>query len=151
MNGQAARAEFGVRIERDFVASRDRVYQAWTEPEKFKRWFRPPGCMTESAEFELHPGGRFQILLLNEASGVRFPILGVFRIVQPSRRLRFTWGFADPGGPSCETLVTVDFLDLGQATRVSLRHEYLPGPEAVRSQEEALAKCLDQLAHYLAI
>lgn len=44
-------------VERVFDAPRERVWQAWADPEKLAKWFGPRGWETTIKEFEFKPGG----------------------------------------------------------------------------------------------
>lgn len=81
-------------ITRKLAAPRERVFRAWTEPEELKRWWGAgDGFTTPIAEVDLRVGGRD---------------------VQRPSRLVYTWAWEGSEGP--ETLVTVEFRDLGQST-----------------------------------
>ncbi|WP_374760309.1 SRPBCC family protein [Dyadobacter diqingensis] len=47
-----------------FDASIDRVFEAWTDPEKLKHWYAPDGCIIEYKSIEVRQGGRFHYLIL---------------------------------------------------------------------------------------
>lgn len=44
--------------EREFDAARDKVWSAFTEKEKFEKWWGPEGWETTASEFDFQPGGR---------------------------------------------------------------------------------------------
>ena len=44
-------------ISRTFSAPRDVMWKAWTEPERFKRWFGPKGSTVSDARMEVKVGG----------------------------------------------------------------------------------------------
>lgn len=46
-------------ITRVFNASRERVWQAWSDAAQLERWWGPKGCTVEALRFEFRPGGFF--------------------------------------------------------------------------------------------
>ena len=45
-------------IEREFDASKDKVWQAYADKETFEKWWGPEGWETTAKEFNFTPGGR---------------------------------------------------------------------------------------------
>lgn len=45
-------------IEREFDATKDKVWLAWADKETFEKWWGPEGWETEAKEFNFEPGGR---------------------------------------------------------------------------------------------
>lgn len=45
-------------IEREFDASKDKVWQAYADKETFEKWWGPEGWETTAKEFNFAPGGR---------------------------------------------------------------------------------------------
>lgn len=88
----AARGEFV--IVREFNASRDLVYAAWTEPARLMQWWGPKGFTMLSCTLDLRPGGVFHY-------GMRAPNGGevwgkwTFEEVSPPERLVFIASFSD--------------------------------------------------------
>ena len=51
-----------VQIRRTFLAPRERVFTAWTDPEGLKKWFgHDDTCVIPFAEVDLRVGGRYRI------------------------------------------------------------------------------------------
>lgn len=140
-------ADAVVRIARQFPASRDEVFSAWTEPELFRQWFTPPGGSSPSAELDVRPGGRYRITM-KPPRGLPGPIqvVGAFLEVLRPERLVYTFGWELPpleeprdheglreladvdrrfrDLENVDSRVTVQFRDLGGgATEVSVAHE----------------------------
>ncbi|KND61163.1 putative glutathione S-transferase-related transmembrane protein [Candidatus Burkholderia verschuerenii] len=46
-------------MNRDFDASRERVWQAWSQADQLAHWWGPKGCALEAHRFELRAGGFF--------------------------------------------------------------------------------------------
>ena len=63
MAQSAIKQETTLRITRTFAAPRDKVFQAWTNPEKLKQWWGPPGYATPTGEVDLRVGGRYVTFL----------------------------------------------------------------------------------------
>src|SRR6266850_5391807 len=90
-----------VVIERILPATPGDVFAAWTTAE-ILRTFMCPGDVTE-AHVDLDPrvGGRFRIVM--RAGGRDLDHHGEYRVLEPGRRIVFTWASAATAGR--ETLV----------------------------------------------
>ena len=60
-----------IEIRRVYAAPRERVWQAWTEPEHLARWWGKRGWTTppESVTMDVRPGGRFALLSVSDEDG----------------------------------------------------------------------------------
>jgi uncharacterized protein YndB with AHSA1/START domain len=112
-----------LQIERTFPVSRERVFEAWTDPELFARWFTPPGGSSWDAEIDLRVGGAWRVNMKPPLwpSGRAF---GTYLEVVPPARLVYTLAWERlPNGP--QSLVSVEFDELDGATKVRLIQERL--------------------------
>lgn len=71
------------------------VWDAWTKPERLKRWFCPKPWQTVDAEMDLVPGGIFRTVMRGP-EGQEFPNVGCFLEIVPGKRLVWT-GALGPG------------------------------------------------------
>ena len=139
--------ETKLQIRRTFAASREKVFRAWTEPEQLKKWFAPTDeYSTPIAEVDLRVGGRYRIQMRSPEGGLH-TVRGNYREVQTLEKLVYTWDWED--NPMGETLVTVEFRDLDEATEIVLTHEFFPNQEAQDKHNQGWTGCLDRLAQYL--
>jgi uncharacterized protein YndB with AHSA1/START domain len=118
------RAGTTLHIERSFPASRERVFEAWTDPELFARWFTPPGGTSDKADIDLRVGGSWSVAMRLRKRMPRAWAFGTYLEVDPPTRLVYTLAWRGvPSGP--ENLVTVEFQELDGQTRIKLTHERL--------------------------
>ncbi len=109
-------------LRRTFMASRQRVFRAWIEPEALESWLRPGGKAMTVRSLDARVGGSFHFDLENGSA-----IVGTYLHIVPPEKLVFTWsGVAIQGR---ETVVTLDFLDQGPVTEIVLTHEGLSTPD----------------------
>jgi uncharacterized protein YndB with AHSA1/START domain len=99
------------------------VFLYLTDPVLIVRW------MGDWAELDPNPGGKFVL----DINGV--PIRGEYLVVEPPRRVVFTWGAAGsdvlpPGSSTVEILLHPD----GDGTLVELAHRDLPRDELDRHE-----------------
>lgn len=144
----ASHANLALSLRRVFEAPRERVYQAWTDPRLLEQWWGPPGFSCPFAQVDLRPGGAYRLAMKPPGSDV-FYLTGVFRDVQPPERLVYTWRWEDDKEGTGETLVTVEFKDLGTRTEVILKHERFPSAGAVERHDAGWTGCLTRLAELL--
>jgi uncharacterized protein YndB with AHSA1/START domain len=111
MNERTDDAQF--TITRVFDAPRELVWRAWTESADAAEWWHPRGIEIKagSVAVDVRPGGRYAYTMVNPADGAEYPTVGVYREVDPPRRLVFTW--ASPGDPDdAAPVITVDLREL---------------------------------------
>ena len=62
----ATEGDAEVRITRVFDASRERVFQAWTDPDDVAEWFSPAPLTTprDSVRIDLRVGGRYELTMV---------------------------------------------------------------------------------------
>src|SRR4029078_9479400 len=93
-HAEAATPKPTLAIQRRLNASPERVYAAWTEPEKIARWFGPAVVdqSTVKAKMEVRVGGSFEVSFDSE-DGEYHQVAGVYREVVPNKRLVFSWAW----------------------------------------------------------
>jgi|SRR5579863_1790082 len=133
-------------VRKTIPATPERLFAAWTEPGQLQKWWGPEGVECVDPEIDLRLGGRYRI-------GNRFPdgkvmwIAGEFEVIDPPRRLTYTWYLE--GISETTERVTVRFEARGTATEVIVTHERISN-EALRDQHaHGWRDCLDGLAEYL--
>ena len=105
-----------LEVRRTVAAPRETVFQAWTDPEMLKKWWRvDAGWSTPIVEVDMRIGGRYRLGMLESGKGAPYVVGGEYREVTPPEKLVFTWIWEGPE-PAEETLVTVEFLDQGNAS-----------------------------------
>ena len=104
-------------------ATPERVFRAWTDPQELQRWWGPGAFTTPHAEVDLRPGGRYELVMqLPGAEPMR--LAGTFREVEPPSRLVYTWRWESGNPDTTESVVEVEFHDLGgKRTEIVLVHE----------------------------
>jgi len=133
-----------LRLERVFDAAPDRVFDAWVDPELLRRWWAAgPDWETPLAEADARPGGRYRLSMRNPESGETHTVGGEYRQVERPNRLVYTWKWED--GDGTESLVTVDFAEAGEGTRVVLEHTGLGSDDSAAQHEHGWKACMDNL------
>ena len=119
-----------VEVRRTIRASQQRVFEAWTQTEKLKAWHAPGPLTVSFAEIDLRKGGKYCIHM-TEPDGKEHRVSGEYREIDAPRKIVYTWGW-DGDHPVKDSVVTIEFNDLGNATEVVLRHAgitYVPERE----------------------
>jgi uncharacterized protein YndB with AHSA1/START domain len=104
--------------ERVFDAPRDRVFQAYTDPELIPEWWGPRSVTTRVDTMDVRPGGEWRFVCDGPDGETAFR--GTFREIEPPERVEQT--FEWEGMPGHVLVETVTFEDLGDGrTKVSTR------------------------------
>lgn len=143
-----------VVIRKIIRAKRERVFEAWTNPQLLQQWMVPPPDWTAKTKNELRVGGTYQHVMIvgdteaatahGYASGEALMHEGEYLEIFPPERLVFTWN----SHAVKDTRVTVELKDLGETTELWLTHELLPSEAARQSHNggwSAAVEKLDQL------
>jgi uncharacterized protein YndB with AHSA1/START domain len=99
-------------IKRRFKAPPEKVFAAWTDPEKVKRWMGPGEIKPLRVESDPRIGGRYR-WLMQAPDGEQHDVSGVYREVIPNEKLVFTWAWKSTPERECTimTLLHEQFFD----------------------------------------
>ena len=115
-------------VTRTFNGPARIVFEAWTRPELFKRWWVPKstGMSLLSCEMDVRVGGTYRLVFSHPASPEPMAFFGKYNEVLPPSRLAWTNDEAGEDG----AVTTVTFEDRGTETVVVVRDLY-PSKEAL--------------------
>lgn len=127
-----------VTIYRVFDLPVNKVWQALTRPEEFKKWWGPTGFSCPSSEMEAKVGGRY-LNCMRGPDGKEYWSTGIVKELEPEKRLVITDSFSDakgniksaseyglPGDWPKELLITFELEEADGATKLKLYHEGIP-------------------------
>jgi uncharacterized protein YndB with AHSA1/START domain len=135
-----------LRLERLIPMQPDRLFALWTEPAQLAKWWAPEGYEPSVHVLDSRPGGRWRVAM-RRADGNEVATSGVYRIVEPPRRLAFTWAWEDASGArGLETEVTVTFEATPGGTRLLLLQERFEGAQARDNHSRGWSASFGRLA-----
>lgn len=128
-----------VVIERTFDAPADLIWQMWTQPEHFQKWYGPKGFTVPVADIDMRVGGKRLICMASPDGSMKMCTTGEHIEITPIERLVYTETHADengnvmsasamgmPEGFPITTEVTILLEDLGGRTKMVLTHAGIP-------------------------
>ncbi|WP_292654362.1 SRPBCC domain-containing protein [Mesorhizobium sp.] len=136
-------------VTRTFDAPARTVFEAWTKPELFMRWWAPEsmGMFLRSCEMDVRVGGRYRLVFGHDASNPD-EFFGRYIEVTPHSRLVWTNDEGGDGGP----ITTVTFEEKGGKTLLVM-HELYPSKEALDAAgtgaADAMGETFEQLDELL--
>jgi len=134
-------------IKRRFNAPPAKVFAAWIDPEKVKRWMGPGEVKAISAEADARAGGRYR-WIMQSPDGEQHDVSGTYREVVENERLVFTWAWKSM--PERESLVTVTFKSDGSGTLMTLTHEQFFDEDVRDRHQGGWNGALEKFDKYLA-
>jgi uncharacterized protein YndB with AHSA1/START domain len=120
-------------VTRTFNAPARLVFEAWTDPQLFRRWWVPKsfGLTLLACELDVRVGGTYKLVFSHPAAPEPMTFLGRYLEVTPHSRLVWTNEEAGDNGQ----VTTVTFTEEGDTT-VLVMHDRYPSKEAL---DEAIA------------
>ena len=124
-------------VTRTFNGPARLVFEAWTRPELFQRWWVPQsmGMSLRSCEMDVRVGGKYRLEFEPDAMA----FFGTYLEVTPHSRLVWTNEEGGEGGP----VTTVTFEDKGGKTLLVL-HELYSSKEALDAAGTGAADAMDE-------
>ena len=121
--------------KRTFNAPARIVFEAWTKPELFKRWWVPKsmGMSLLSCDMDVRVGGKYRLVFAHEASE-SMAFFGTYLEVTPHSRLAWTNEEGGDDGP----ITTVTFEEQDGKTQLAM-HETYPSKEALDAADTGSA------------
>jgi uncharacterized protein YndB with AHSA1/START domain len=140
------KSEHELVVRRTLNAPARLVFEAWTKPELFRRWWVPKsyGQTLLACEMDVRAGGQYRLEFRHEDSTMEF--FGTYLEVTPYSRLVWTNEEGDDG----KTVTTVTF-DEDAGKTLLVVHDRYPSTEALDSGSTgAMPEALNQLEELLA-
>ncbi|MBA2686020.1 MAG: SRPBCC domain-containing protein [Gemmatimonadaceae bacterium] len=147
---------FELTITRTFNAPRDLVWKLFTEPEHLMNWMGPRGFTPMNFTQDARVGGSWRGMLHPDKDNPHTQKDlwqgGVFREVTPPERVSYTfaWEEGSDGMPGKETLVTLDFADLGEKTRLTFTQSGFTSESERDGHDGGWNSAFDKLDDYVA-
>lgn len=149
-----------VVVTRVFDAPRERVWQAWTDPEQIKLWWGPKGFTSPQSEMDFRVGGKYFRSMVS--GGFQMWSTGVFKEIIPYERLVMIDSFADEQGNvvpashyglskdfDLEMQITVTFEEQDGKTKLTLRQTGFPAGPDIEGSAAGWSESFDKLAERL--
>ena len=149
-----------IEIRRVFNIPVNKVWQALTVPEYFKKWYGPEGFTCPSSTMEAKKGGKY-LNCMRGPDGKEYWSTGVVNEFIPDKKLVITDSFSDPKGNIIsaseqgmpgdwprELLITFELEEADGATKLKLTHEGVPEEmhdECVKGWNESFDKLAENI------
>lgn len=122
-----------IRVVRRYEQSADRVFDAWLDPEKARKFlFTTHDGQLVRAELDARVGGKFNFTDRRPGEG-DIEHVGEYLEIDRPRRLVFT--FAVPKYSPDYTTVTIDIVPAGTGCELTLTHEGVPAEWAPQTEQ----------------
>jgi uncharacterized protein YndB with AHSA1/START domain len=146
MTSGDSKVNLTLRIERQFNASSEAVFQAWTRSDQVVQWFAPTREFTVAVPvMDVRVGGKYRIEMTNP-DGEMYTAIGEYLEIAEPGRLHFTWGWEGGDG---DMSVTIDLAGQDGKTDLVLTHDKFPDAGSRDHHNEGWTDCLDCLADFL--
>lgn len=150
-------------LERTLEASKDKVWEAWTVPEIFAKWWGPEGWSTTVKHFDFTPGGyllygmKCEDKNQGEWFGQESWGKSVYETITPKDSFTYTDYFCDENGTITEGMpaakVTMNFEEVDGQTKMSSVVTYETEAELQQvlemGMEDGIKQTHDRLARLL--
>jgi uncharacterized protein YndB with AHSA1/START domain len=134
-------------VVRQFIpVPRQQVFAAWLDPASLAAWMRPAGTTAATAQVDPRVGGKFRIVMARGPE--QYEHTGEYLVIEPPRRLSFTWISQATGHRS--TVVTVELFDRKGGTEIVLTHRQLP-PSQIESHRSGWSDIARELQGRLSV
>lgn len=138
----------GVEIETVINATRERVYEAWTNPIELGTWWGDESAYHMSrCEADLTPKGNWAAHGIFHQNNTPFIISGEYLTIDRPFNLAFTWN--EDWKPGITTMVDLTFMTDLNGTLLKVRHMSDPNPESIEEHQRAWESILAWLKKHL--
>jgi uncharacterized protein YndB with AHSA1/START domain len=137
-----------VRVERTFEAPVEAVFDAWTNPEVLKRWWKAdPQHEVTIGALDVRAGGDYR-LVMRRPDGEEMAVRGTYREVSRPDRLVYSWAWEGTGpyaNHESEVAVTFQETEHGRTT-VTIEHAGLLDEDSRAAHAHGWNAVLDSFA-----
>lgn len=131
-------------IKKTISAPVGKVFNAWVDPDVMCQWMGPGEVKCKNVDIDFSVGGSYAIhMVSNEGDHIA---VGTYKEIVLNEKLQYTWTWQNSDTP--DTLVTIEFRDVGASTELTLIHEQFASADARDHHEQGWIGCLVKLEAY---
>lgn len=138
-----------VRVERTIDAPVEAVFDAWTNPEVLRRWWKAnPNHEVAIADVDLRVGGGYRLSMRDAVTGEEHVVHGAYREISRPDRLVYSWIWEGTGpyaNHESEVVVTFQEDEPGRTT-VAIEHAGLLDDSSRANHRRGWTTVLERLA-----
>lgn len=143
-------------VERTYPQSPERVYAAFAQPARKRRWYAEGDHEIQEFEMEFRIGGserlRYRFKEGHPIAGSEIDNVAMYQDIVPEKRIVQTTKMSLNGKPITITLVTFEFLPSGEGTELVLTNQgtFIDWPDGAKMIEQGWNSLLDRVGKTLA-
>ncbi|MBP9706204.1 MAG: SRPBCC domain-containing protein [Oligoflexales bacterium] len=108
-----------LRFEREMEIDVDQLFQAWSDGRKIRAWWDNLALV----ENDFRVGGKYKF----QWSSSEDAVAGEYTMIEPNRKIVFTWDTSFRGGSVKNSVITLNFTSVSEKkSKLELIHEHLP-------------------------
>ncbi len=136
-------------VTRDFKATREQVFNAWTTPEHVRQWYGHCDKMTmTSCDIDLRVEGKWRYVLRMNEGGSEHAFSGEYQVIDRPNRLVYNERYEQI--PGTDHIVTLTLIEREGVTTLSIHSRYssqeMRDGHVQSGMEAGMRQTLDQLA-----
>ncbi len=139
--------ELKITLEQKFNVPVERVYEAWTNPDQLKQWWKPMNNTIKEIINDLKEGGHVSYIF----EGNKLRISGEYVRVKENELLEYTWNWELPDDPvkNSSYKLTIQFVGEGNGSSIHVMQDAFVNDEGMLPHYEGWKKGLIDLSNYL--
>lgn len=150
-----------LKITRTFDAPLQKVWDAWTKPEYYKKWWGPKDFTCPYSEIDFRVGGKY-LHCMKANDGKEYWSTGIYKEIDPMEKIVCTDSFADEKGNAVpasyygmgddfpmELKVLVTLKELEGKTQMNMEHVGFPQGDMIEQAKIGWNESFDKLAKSL--
>ena len=139
-----------VLIPRRLKASRELVFAYFSNADAMRQWFGPGDVEVGECSVDFRVGGGYSVQMKSPQFG-EMTVSGVYREIVAPERIVYTWKWEDDEDwEDVESVVSFEFIAMGDETELRLSHAEFPAPESRGNHEHGWTACVTKLDALLA-
>lgn len=148
---KASETPVELTITRIFDASKELVFDCWTQSDHMENWLFPKDFAVPFSESDIRTGGSYRSCL-RAPDGTNHWVCGTYNEVRPHDRIVFTHAWQDEvGNADRETVVTITLKELNKGrTQLTLHQAFFFSEPSRDGHADGWEETLDNLERYLA-
>ena len=140
-----------INAQKNFPASVEHIYEAWTEEEHLKKWWQPGRFILAGSGTEVKTGGKIEYRF-EDTEAKTITLTGSYLEVVPNKLLDFEWQWQEAGNnPGTKQHIRIEFRAEAQGSSVHICQE---NEDSDSSKEEghqySWEEALEHLVVYVA-